>query len=97
MRRGPCEQGARHATSLDKMRITRRGDEAVRVRRREGLDDYFKLGPGVRYMTDGWNECVLVRERGLPPGCAEYERLDRNCPNLRIQPTPFDRRRRQKC
>jgi len=45
------------------MRITRRGDEAVRVRRREGLDDYFKLGPGVRYMTDGWNECVLVREQ----------------------------------
>ena len=50
--------------SLDEVRITRHGHEAVLEYADEKVwTTTSRLGPGARYMTDRWNECVLVREQ----------------------------------
>jgi hypothetical protein len=81
--------------SLDEVRITRDGDEAII----EYADERFwtthlKLGPAVQHMTDQeildrWNECVLAREQvaaeyehiavEIPPGKPQIEWFEKGC------------------
>ena len=75
--------------SLDEVRITRHGDEAIIEYADERFwTTHFKLGPAVQHMTDQeilerWNECVLAREQvateyehiavEIPPGKPQIE------------------------
>lgn len=63
--------------SLDEVRITRHGDDAIIEHADERFrTTHLKLGPAVQHMTDQenlhrWNECVLAREQVA----AEYEHV----------------------
>lgn len=81
--------------SLDEVRITRNGDEAIIEYADERVwTTHFKLGPAVQHMTDEeilerWNECVLAREQvaagyehiavEIPPGKAQIEYFEKGC------------------
>jgi hypothetical protein len=66
-----------HVASLDEVKITRHGDEAIIEYADESVwTTHFKLGPEVQDLTDQeilerWNECVLAREQAA----AEYEHV----------------------
>jgi hypothetical protein len=68
-RKGP------HLASLDEVRITRSGDEAVIEYADPSVwTTHFRLGPEVQHMSDQevldqWNDCVRAREQAA----AEYE------------------------
>ncbi|MBI3768364.1 MAG: hypothetical protein HY271_07680 [Deltaproteobacteria bacterium] len=68
-----------HVASLDEVRITRHGDEAIIEYADEKVwTAHLKLGPAVQRMTDEeildrWNECVLAQEQVA----AEYARRPR--------------------
>ncbi len=80
-----------HVASLDEVRITRQGDDAIIEYADERIwTTHFRLGSSARHMTDQeildrWNECVLAQQQAA----AEYQHIAVEIPHA----TPSTRRR----